>query len=93
VRSELASASVVGRFVSDAAAKHVQAPVRLLDQDARAWPLIEQHGDLLLLDEFGDLWWGICVRSGEARVTRACWPEEAQGLSHLIASSLERLSR
>jgi hypothetical protein len=92
VHSELTPASVIGHFVSEAAAHRVQAPVKLLDQDTHAWPLIEQNGDLLLLDEFGDLWWGTLVRTGEARVTRACWPEEARGLAHVIAGSLERLS-
>jgi hypothetical protein len=86
-------ASAIGRFVAEAAANNVQAPFRLLDQDTHAWPLIERDGDLLLLDEFGDLWWGVCVRTGEARVTRACWPEEAHRLARPIAGSLEHLSR
>jgi len=93
VRTELAPASVIGRFVSEAATKHLRPPFRLLDQDTHAWPLIERDGDLLLLDEFGDLWWGVCVREGEARVTRACWPEEANRLVRPIAGSLQRLSR
>jgi hypothetical protein len=92
VRFELAPSSIIGRFVSEAAANHVQAPLRLLDQDAHAWDLIELHGDLLLLDEFGDLWWGTRVRTGEARVMRPCWPEEARALSHSIGDSLRKLS-
>jgi hypothetical protein len=89
----LAPASVIGRFIAEAAAKHIHAPVRLLDQDARAWEVIELPGDLLLLDEFGDLWWGARVWKGEARVTRPCWPEEARALARSIELSLQELSR
>jgi hypothetical protein len=77
-----AVAAVAAPLVAEAAARGMRAPVRLVGVDARAWVVLERSNgargrDALLLDEFGDLWWGRPDGRGCARVTRAVWPEES----------------
>ena len=49
------------------------------------------HGDLLIVDEFGDLWWTRRVIKDDYRVVRACWPEEAATLQADIRAAFERI--
>lgn len=85
--------AVACRFVAEAAANGVRAPVRVLNEDAHAWIVSSRGRELLLLDEYGDLWWGRAGRPGEARVHRACWPEEADALADEIAAALDAALR
>jgi hypothetical protein len=84
------AAAVTGPFIARATELGIRAPLRLLDHDARAWPL-PFPGDPLLVDEYGDLWWGRIPRAGEARVTRPVWPEEFSSRADEIARALATL--
>jgi hypothetical protein len=84
-----AVAAVAAPLVAEAAARGMRAPVRLIGVDARAWVVLERTSgtrsrDALLLDEFGDLWWGRPDGRGCARVTRATWPEEASECAEAV---------
>lgn len=83
-------ASITGPFIAAAAARGLRAPVRLVDQDARAWP-VSSDRDALFVDEYGDLWWGREVRAGEVRIVRAMWPEEFTNRADEIARALDRI--
>ncbi len=74
--------ALASSLAAQAAARGVRAPVVLTGADARAWIVLSsggpsRSGDALLLDEYGELWWGRPSGRSGARVTRACWPEEA----------------
>ena len=83
--------AITGPFVARAAARGLRPPVRLLEQDARAWELLRRDDALLLLDEFGDLWWGRELRGPHAIVDRPLWPEERDSLASHIAVALARV--
>ena len=78
-------------FVARAAARGVRPPLRLIDRDARAWDLIRRSGQILLLDEFGELWWGRRLEHPDAIVDRPVWPEERDGLREPLAGALARV--
>lgn len=89
-------AAAAGPLVAEAAARGVRAPIRLVGVDGRAWVVVERGPgsrarDTLLLDEFGDLWWGRLDGRGCARVTRPCWPEEGPGYLEEIRGLAARL--
>ncbi len=86
-----AGAAIAGPFIAKAMARGVRAPERLIDQGTRGWLLVERHADLLVLDEFGDLWWTRRVLGNDHRIVRACWPEEAATLQAEIRAACERL--
>ncbi|HVL91666.1 MAG TPA: hypothetical protein VM841_15705 [Actinomycetota bacterium] len=76
------AAAEAAALAAQAAARGIKPPVRLSGVDARAWMILAsggpaRAGDALMLDEYGDLWWGYAHGPHQARVTRACWPEEA----------------
>ena len=76
------AAAIAAALAAQAASRGLRPPVRLTGLDARAWPILSsggpaRAGDALLLDEYGDLWWGFMNGSRDAHVTRSCWPEEA----------------
>lgn len=76
------AAAEAAALAAQAAARGLKPPVRLSGIDARAWTILSsggpvRAGDALLLDEYGDLWWGTMTAPHHARVTRSCWPEEA----------------
>jgi hypothetical protein len=84
-----AVAAVAAPLVAEAAARGMRAPVRLIGVDARAWVVLERSAgsrgrDALLLDEFGDLWWGRPDGHGCARVTRTVWPEETSECTEAV---------
>ncbi len=83
--------AITGPFVARAAARGVRPPVRLVELDARGWALLHLDERLLLLDEFGDLWWGRLLREPDAVVDRPLWPEERDSLSGHIAVALARV--
>ena len=85
--------SVTGPFVATAAAHGARAPLQLIGQDARGWQVITRADDVLVLDEFGDLWWARTPVQGQARVIRGCWPEEMRSLRERIRSALTELAR
>jgi hypothetical protein len=82
--------AITGPFVSAAAARGAHAPLRLIGQDARGWQVAERRGDVLVLDEFGDLWWAN-IFGGDARVIRECWPEESRSFREQIEHALSAL--
>lgn len=76
------AAAIAAALAAQAASRGIRPPVRLTGLDARAWTILasggpSRAGDALLLDEYGDLWWGLLNGPGHAHVTRSCWPEEA----------------
>ncbi|HEX9696841.1 MAG TPA: hypothetical protein VGB64_11090 [Actinomycetota bacterium] len=76
------AAGEAAALAAQAAARGLKPPIRLLGVDARAWTILSsggpaRAGDALLLDEYGDLWWGLLDQPHHARITRSCWPEEA----------------
>jgi hypothetical protein len=79
---------LTGPFVAAAAARGTRPPLRLQGEDSRGWSLATKHGDTLVLDEFGDLWWARLVGPSDVRVIRSCWPEEVRGLRAEIAKTL-----
>ena len=83
--------SLTGPFVSTAACTGARPPLRLLGADARGWKVAERSGDVVVLDEFGDLWWARLAAPGCAQVIRTCWPEEARSLRDAIASAMAGL--
>jgi hypothetical protein len=91
VRTDAGASAIAGPFVAQATARGVRAQVRLIDQGSRGWPLVQRHGDTLVVDEFGDLWWARPVRGSDYRVVRACWPEESATLIAEIRSACERI--
>jgi len=91
VRADAGAAAIAGPFIAKAMARGVRAPARLIDQDTRGWLLVQRHGDLLIVDEFGDLWWTRRVDRDDYRVVRACWPEEAATLQADIRAAFERI--
>ena len=91
MRTEAGAAAIAGPFIAKAIARGVRAQARLVDQDTHGWLLAQRHGDLLIVDEFGDLWWTRRVARDDYRVVRACWPEEAAMLQADIRASFERI--
>ena len=91
MRTDAGAAAIAGPFIAKAMARGVRAPARLIDQDTRGWLLVQRHGDLLIVDEFGDLWWTRRVDKDDYRVVRACWPEEAATLQADIRAAFERI--
>lgn len=91
MRTEAGAAAVAGPFIAKAMARGVRPPARLIDQGTRGWLLVHRNGDLLICDEFGDLWWTRRIMGEDYRVVRACWPEEAATLQAEIRSSFERI--
>jgi hypothetical protein len=91
VRTDAGAAAIAGPFIAQTRARGLRAPVRLLDQDARGWPLAERHGDVLICDQFADLWWARRVLGSDYRVVRPCWPEEAGTMIDDIRASVMRI--
>ena len=91
MRTEAGAAAVAGPFIAQARARGLRAPVRLLEQDARGWPLAARHGDVLICDQFGDLWWARRILGADYRIVRPCWPEEAGTLIDDIRTSVARI--
>jgi hypothetical protein len=91
VRTESGAAAIAGPFIAKAMRRGVRAPARLIDQGTHGWLLVQRHGDLLIVDEFGDLWWTRRITGDDYRIVRACWPEEAATLQSDIRSSFERI--
>ena len=91
VRTESGAAAVAGPFIAKAMARGVRAPARLVDQGTRGWLLVQRNGDLLICDEYGDLWWTRRILGDDYRIVRACWPEEAATLQTEIRASFERI--
>ena len=91
VRTDAGASAIAGPFIARARARGLRAPARLLDQDARGWPLAERQKDVLICDQFGDLWWTRRVLDADYRVVRPCWPEEAVSLIDEIRVSMQRL--
>jgi hypothetical protein len=91
VRTDAGASAIAGPFIAQAIARGVRAQVRLLDQGTHGWPLVERHNDVLVVDEFGDLWWTRRVLGSDYRVVRACWPEESATLIAEIRSAFERI--
>jgi hypothetical protein len=91
VRTEAGAAAVAGPFIAKAMARGVRPNARLVDQGTRGWLLVQRHGDLLICDEYGDLWWTRRILGDDYRVVRACWPEEAATLQTDIRSSFARI--
>lgn len=91
MRTESGAAAVAGPFIAKAMARGVRAPARLVDQGTRGWLLVQRNGDLLICDQFGDLWWTRRIAGDDYRVVRACWPEEAATLQIEIRASFERI--
>jgi hypothetical protein len=85
--------TVIGPFVSEAAARGSRPPVALVDHDTRGWELCARGTDRLFLDEFGDLWWGSRLGTTQARILRPCWPEERRSLAPTIEAALAALDR
>jgi len=90
VRTDAGASAIAGPFVAQAIARGVRAQVRLLDQGTHGWPLVRRQSDVLVVDEFGDLWWTRPVLQHDHRVVRACWPEEAATLISEIRSAFEQ---
>jgi hypothetical protein len=80
--------AITAPFVAAAAAAGVRPPVRILGHDTRGWSLFARSGDVLVLDEFGELWWTRQPSPTDARPIRTCWPEEARSLATRIAQVL-----
>lgn len=91
MRTESGAAAIAGPFIAKAIARGVRAPARLIDQGTHGWLLAHRHGDLLIVDEYGDMWWARRVERDDYRVIRACWPEEAALLQPEIRASFERI--
>jgi hypothetical protein len=91
VRTDAGASAIAGPFIAQAIARGVRAQVRLLDQGTHGWLLVERHHDVLIVDEFGDLWWTRRVLGNDYRVVRACWPEESATLIPEIRSAVERI--
>jgi hypothetical protein len=91
VRTAAGASAIAGPFIAQAIARGVRAQVRLLDQGTHGWLLVERHKDVLILDEFGDLWWTRRVVGDDYRVVRACWPEESATLIAEIRGAVERI--
>jgi hypothetical protein len=93
MRASGAAPAAIAPLVAEAVGRGIRPPIRLRGSDSRAWVVVE-HGpasrarDSLLLDEYGDLWWGRPDGRGSALVTRQCWPEEAPAYVDQIASSM-----
>lgn len=85
--------SITGPFVASAAARGERPPLRLIGQDARGWQVAQRADDVLVLDEYGDLWWARVPVQGQARVIRACWPEETRSLHEKVEATLTTLSQ
>lgn len=80
--ASVGAAAEAAALAAQAAARGLKPPIRLSGVDARAWPILASGGpsrgdDALVLDEYGDLWWALQDGPHHARITRACWPEEA----------------
>ena len=82
---------VTGPFIQEANVRGLRPPIRVVDQETRAWQVGARGGDALLLDEFGDLWWARVAPRGDARTIRPCWPEEARKLCDDVARALVAL--
>lgn len=91
MRTDAGAAAIAGPFIAKAMARGVRAPARLIDQGTRGWLLVHRHGDLLIVDEFGDLWWARRIARDDYRVVRACWPEEAATLQADIRAAFQRI--
>lgn len=92
MRTRAADASALtGPFVSEASLRGLRAPLRLLGQGTHGWPVAERAGETLVMDEYGDLWWGRGDARGDIRVSRPCWPEEYKSLHPAIKGAIERL--
>ena len=82
-------AIILGPFIAEAAASGLRPPLRLEENGARAWPLLDEN-DVLVMDEYGDLWWARVGANG-ARVIRRPWPEEITGRWHGIERAVGEL--
>jgi len=91
VRTDAGASAIAGPFIAQATARGVRAQVRLLDQDTHGWTLVQRHSDVLVVDEFGDLWWTRHVLEKDYRVVRACWPEESATLIADIRIACDRI--
>jgi hypothetical protein len=91
VRTDSSAAAIAGPFIAKAIARGVRAPIRLVDQETHGWPLAHRQNDVLVVDEFGDLWWTRRVFGDDYRVVRTCWPEESATLIAEIRSSLVQI--
>jgi hypothetical protein len=91
VRTDAGAAAIAGPFIAKAIARGVRAPARLIDQGTHGWLLVQRGGDVLIVDEFGDLWWTRCVFDRDYRIVRACWPEESATLLAEIRRSIEQI--
>jgi hypothetical protein len=91
VRTDAGAAAIAGPFIAKAIASGIRAPARLIDQGTHGWLLVQRGGDVLIVDEFGDLWWTRRVLGSDYRVVRACWPEESATLIAEIRSAFERI--
>lgn len=90
------AAAVASRLAAQAAARGLRAPVALPEIDSRCWIILasggpSRAGDALVLDQYGDLWWVRMTGLFAARITRACWPEEAAMFGDAIRGSLESM--
>lgn len=85
--------AITATFLAKAAARGARPPLSLAGADARGWPLSIARGDMLVLDEFGELWWARTGESsGHVRVLRSCWPEEVRSLHDAIVRALSMLA-
>lgn len=81
-------AAITAPFIAAAAQHGMRAPIRILGHDARGWSLFARSGDVLVLDEFGELWWARKASATDARPIRSVWPEEARSLAPKIQAAL-----
>ncbi|HEX9775801.1 MAG TPA: hypothetical protein VGB83_09510 [Actinomycetota bacterium] len=79
-------------FVGQALSRGVRPPLRLVGEDARAWQVGAADGDALLVDEYGDAWWGRVQKASFATVIRPCWPEERALVARAVRDALATLA-
>ena len=87
------AAEITAPFVADAIGRGKQPPIRIVDQDARGWVLLDRGGDTLVVDEYAELWWCRRPAMGSVRSIRPCWPEESTRLRDDIAAATASILR
>ena len=88
------AAAVASRLAAQAAANGNRPSIVLAEIDSRCWIILasggpSRAGDALVLDEYGDLWWVRMTGLFAARITRKCWPEEAEMFGDVISAVMD----